>query len=325
MRAATGNQGRGIGIRDFGVWVKKRVRLRRLFEQETVGLLVEENALRLVGVTGDRVVRWGSAPLPPGVLVRSQVRQPDALCQAAQALFDAHNAPRNRVILGITGIGTASRLLPLPSDSDLPDSETIRDTVARLVPTDDSHLAWQAVEQNGQRAVYVLITPQVSLDTHLDALAAADIAPVAVDLKPLALVRAVGQRNAVVADLEHTLLTLAIVDGAIPQSVRVLPLDFPSVSKAEDKVIRLIDELQRLIDQRNREVTGRDDGRAGTRIHAAMPIWISGTLANHALLRAAIRDGLEHPCTVAPAPLDCPPELPVAQYLACLGLVMKRV
>ena len=325
MRAETGNQDRGMGIRNFGDLVRKRVRLRKLFEQETIGLLVEETALRLVGVAGERVVRWGSAPIPPGVVVRSQVRQPDALCGAVQGLFDAHKAPRNRIILGITGIGTASRLLPLPPDSSLPDSDTIRDAVARLMPTDGRHLAWQTVEQNGQRAVYVLVTPQVSLGTHLDALAAADIAPVAVDLKPLALVRAVGQRNAVVADLEHTLLTLAIVDGAIPQSVRVLPLDFPSVSRAEDKVIRLIDELQRLIDQRNREVTQQGDGQAGTRIHAAMPIWVSGTLANHALLRAAIRDGLEHPCTVAPAPLDCPPELPVAQYLACLGLVMKRV
>lgn len=301
------------------------MKLTGFFRRETVALLIEETHLRLTGVSGDQVTRWGSASIPQGVITRGVVRQPDALGETIRNLFEAHSASRSRVVAGISGIGTASRIIPLSPDDDPPTPEAIRAAAERLLPSRGGHLAWQIVEQGEQREVFVLVTPRASLDSHLEGLAAAGIHPLAVDLKPLALVRAVGQRNAMIADLEHTLLTLAIVEAAIPRQVRVLPLDFASVRRPEDKVVRVVEELQRLIRLHNVEIRRGGDGHARTLIHAAMPVWVSGSLAEHPLLRAAIRDALEHPCVVAPTSLVSPDEFPVAQYLACLGLAMKQV
>ncbi len=298
--------------------------LQTFFRRETTALSVEDDTVRLAGVVGEKVARWGSASLPEGVVVRGQVRNPAALAEVVKKLVAAHQASRNRVVLGIAGVGTASRLAPLDADGSAMTDEAAREIAARWLPVDKGQLAWQIVEKNGRQHLFMLVIPRVTMESYLTALQQADIQPVAVDLKPLALIRAAGQQNAVLVDLERMLMTLVIVDGALPQRVRVLPLDFPSVSTTGDKIVRLVEELQELIIARNLELSQGGDKQTGMHIHAAVPFWLSGSLADQPMLLAVLREAMEHPCLIAPAPFDCPDDLPVAQYLTCFGLAMKR-
>lgn len=292
-------------------------RFTRFFQHERVTLLLEEEIARLLTVREGRVVRWGSAPIPRDAIAGGVVVDVDAVASAIRRLWEVYQPPDEGIILGVPGVHVATRLLPV-GGSDILTDEDVRAAVARDLDLTEVSLDWQLVGPPSRRAVYVLAMQRAALETYLTALDLAGIRPIAVDLKQLALIRAVGHRHAILADLERGVLSVVIVDDALPQLIRIRPLQAALLMRPEDKVTRMAEILGTAIVDYNREPSGGF-------LHPAMPVHLSGALADQPLLQDVVRVVLGRPALQPKPPFAVPPDLPVAQYLANMGLALKRL
>jgi len=221
------------------------------------------------------------------------------------------------VIVGVPGVAVTTRMLSV-AGAGVPGDEEVRAAAAQNLDLDEVYLAWQLVGPPSQRVVYVLAMPRSVLDAYLAVLDLAAVAPAAIDLKQLALIRAVGHRHTIVVDLERAVLSVVVVDEALPRLVRVWPLHAPLLARPDDKVTRAAEALGLAIADYNREPSG-------SYLHPAVPIHLTGALSDQVLLREVVQVALGHPAVLAPAPFETPPDLPVTHYLANMGLALKQL
>ncbi|MDD5288986.1 MAG: pilus assembly protein, partial [Dehalococcoidales bacterium] len=80
----------------------------------SVTLDISANSLKLVSINGNRVEKWGAAPLSPGMVRDGHILQPQAVGAAIDALFKELHIPKGGVIATITGLSFTYRILRLP-------------------------------------------------------------------------------------------------------------------------------------------------------------------------------------------------------------------
>jgi hypothetical protein len=292
-------------------------------DRERVTVVIESEVVRLVGVAHGQVTRWGSAPLPPdtvdgdGVVVA-----PVELAQVLERLWSTQGrgvpVPRSEIILAIPGRSVMTRLLPLLPDESS-DQALLAARAGEVVAEQPYYHAWQVVGQSsGRPSLFVVAAPVAIVESYVGAAARAGIGLAAVDVKPLALIRAVGQRHAVIVDAERTLATIIVVNEGLPRRVRFQPLVAPLLMSPEDKIMRIAEVLHKTMQPDAMEASG-------IVLHPATPLFLTGSLADHILLQAVVQEVLRYPVGQLIPPLELPSDMPISQFMANVGLAQKQV
>ena len=290
----------------------------KLFNRDIVTLNIEATEARLLIINHGRIVRWDSIALPAGAMRGGQVAMPAELGRALNELFDRCRAARQSVVVGLNGQRSLVRIFNLPPvDAKLLD-ETIRREARRELPLplDELYLTWQllAAAPAAARPVFVLGIPRETIDTCLTALRVANVRPAAMDLKPLALARAVNLPDVLIADAEAATQEVIVVRGGVPISVRSIGLAQPARPPG-DQADALAIEVQRTLDFYQSSMA------------AGRPPWtpvvcLTGLVGEDEVVRQAI--GARWPL-VQPAPaVVLPAALPGLVYLTNLGLALKK-
>ncbi|MGH2543057.1 MAG: hypothetical protein ACRDIB_09680 [Ardenticatenaceae bacterium] len=292
------------------------------WSRERVTLVVEQEAVRLMAVAGDRVTRWGSAPLPRGTLdAEGGVAQPAVLAQVLERLWATQSAPKEHLFLAVPGHHVASTVTSV-SGFDTSNrrlmSERARAALARGASGPDAYVAWQEIGTSVQPGLFVVAAPVALVDGYLQAIERAGLGVVTVDVKPLALVRGIGLRHCVIVDGERSLGTIILVAEALPRRVRFQRLALPLLASPEEKIMRLGELLYETIRQYNNEEA------QGEVLHPAVPVFLTGSLADHSFLQDIAREVLGHPIGHVKPPIALPPEMPLSQFLANIGLALKQ-
>lgn len=285
----------------------------------TTTLVFEDTDLRFLTARGGRVEEWGSVTLPTGLVSQGLVTNPREMGRVIDELFTGEDLERGQVITSLSGLRSTARVLTMPR---LPASQ-LRQAVAREarrempVPIATLYLSWQTLSETGnQQRIYVLGVPQDLIDAQVRALEAADVPPYVMDLKPLALVRAVNQRVAIIANLERDEMGIAVVADRVPALMRVFSLATETLDEV-DKIDRLVLELRQTVAFHN-------DSRQGLPMGPEIPVYVTGRVFDDkdafAYLVGAMDRSVERP----PPPIPCPDELPLGGYATNLGLVMKK-
>jgi len=294
--------------------------LKRLaFRRATVAASVEGSSLRIVSFVNQDVVGWTSINLDSGIVRNGQIVDPANLGDVVDEAFDRLKLSRGRVIWALPGFQTMARVLDLPDVRGAALREAVYEEAEQAlgVDVDDSYLFWQRLEGRVRsRKVFVLALPKTTVLTALEALEAAEIHPTTMDLRPLALARAVGRGDAIVVNLEDGTLDIAIVARGIPTLIRGMPL--PGVSSNVEAA------QNRLIDEVDRALTYYDDSDPLHRLDPDAPLYLTGRLATGIALTEKIRTVTHHPIGRLPTNPSYPPDFPVAEYLVQLGLALKR-
>jgi type IV pilus assembly protein PilM len=248
------------------------------------------------------------------------VRDPEALGSAVRQLLASQGLSKGGIVSGVTGLRAISRVLAIPPvKPSMLESVVLREARREMpLPLDEIHLSWQPMGAVGnQQRVFMLGVPTEMIDGQVDALRQAGIRPKAMDLKPLALVRAINRKNAIIVNLEESTLDIIIVVENVPVIVRSVGLGKESPT-LEEKQGRLTEELSRTIKFYN-------DSHREARLHPGVWIYASGALAEGPRFRATLGTSVDH-VVVAPQPvLEHPAELPVGRFLVNMGLALKRV
>ncbi len=289
--------------------------------QETVTVNIEERSLRLLTVKGRRVQKWGQVPLEPGLVENGLVRDPAQVGLALETLFREHKAPKKGVITSLTviGLGSTSQIFDLPKMNPNLLADAIGREARRTmpVPVDELYLSYQVIgKKDDMQQVYVLGAPRDLVGAHITAFQIAGIQLGAMDLKPLALVRAVNQRNAVIADLENESFHVVVVGDGIPDITRSAVLHREALDP-QQKARRLVEEVIRTIDFYNHSHPDK-------LLEPSVPVFLTGELTGIPSVSETIRAEMGYNIEMPKLPLEYPETLPLPQFMVNIGLALKK-
>lgn len=240
-----------------------------------IGVDIGSTAVRVAEVAPGEVpvvLRAAQTPLPPGAVENGEIRQPELVAEALRELWGKAGVKGRQVYLGVGNQRVVVREVALPW---LPEKElrgSLGFQVQEFIPmaADEAVLDFDPLgetDQGGRRMLRILLVaahkPMIS--TLVDAVTAAKLEPVGIDLTPFAIVRAVGTSDEGL-DLEHTgdeaivdvgahVTAICVHDRGITRFVRILPSGGRDVSLAISRGLGVDDDAAEQL-KRGQEVEG---------------------------------------------------------------------
>jgi type IV pilus assembly protein PilM len=286
----------------------------------SVTLSISNTSIRLLSVTGRRVLGWGDTPLEPGLVKDGLILQPKAVGEAIDALFKSMKVSKEQVITSLTGLSFTYCILNLPQmKSALIEEAILRGARKEIpLPLEELYLSWQAIGGGqGELNFFVLGVPRNLVDTMAQTLEGAGVKLYIMDLKPLALARAADRGDALIVNLEPDCFDIVLVANGIPAIMHTIT--------PRGEGAGLEDNIQRLTDGVSKTVNFYNNSHPETPFSLTTPFLLTGELSADAATSQLIQAQVEYPVELLVPPLEFPPDLPVALYTSNMGLALKEV
>ncbi len=284
-----------------------------------ISLSVEGTTLRILGSRGASVDVWETVPFNPKFLKNGHVVNSEGLGEVLKNVLANMKLTGVTTVCALSAVGSTSRILDLPPIADKGQLGSIVQREARRLAgdsLDDSYLYWRSLPlQTRQQQVFVLTIPKEPLHALMKAVAAAGLKPRFIELKPLALMRAVNRRDAIIANGESNSVEIVIVIDDVPALIRSIFLG-EGVLSSDYAVGRISDELVRTI-------THYNDSHKDEPLDNELPVYLTGAVAGSVSFAINVATFTGRPIQPLEPPLHYPPELPVADYMVNMGLVLR--
>jgi type IV pilus assembly protein PilM len=214
--------------------------------QNLVGLKIGGSQIAAARVSNNGVAaleQVARQPLPMGIVVGGELRDPDALTEALKAFFAKNKLPKKGVRLGIANpnrIGV--RTYPIDgteNDKQLANAMQYRASDLLNIPLDEAVLDWQVVDESvdaegtNSKRVLLVVAYRDLVDRYVDACRKAGITLAGIDLEAFAMLRALSApaepsagpadpRGLVAVAIGFDRSTFAVTDGRVCDFTRVL-------------------------------------------------------------------------------------------------------
>ncbi len=288
--------------------------LTSLGQRPVVGLSIDGNDLRLVSVSRREVTRFLSRPLPPGILPGGVVADGEGFGAAVRTILKEYELPPATIVAGFPDTDAISKVITLPRDAGTKLAEVVQREARRdpVIGNGNYRVFFQKVrESDNQLTIFVLAVRRPALEQYLIGLKRAGIAPKMVELRPLAMIRAINQPHIIIANIEHNALDVVIVSNNLPVIMRSVPL-----AGSDTEIVDVaMQELERTIESYNSD-----------RPHPLsphLPVALTGELAALPEVQAAVPERVGHPILALTCPFAASPGFAVASFIVSIGLVLK--
>ncbi len=284
-----------------------------------VTLEIDTTAIRFMETSGGRVVKWASLSLEPTMVEDGVISDPRALSAAVRQLMDSSGIKAKDVIASVSGLYSVSRIVAVsnpPGGVTTPEAVLEAATDIMPLPTDELYLSWQLIAAGGgAQQVLVVGVPRDVIDAEMQALRAAGINSRTLELKAIALVRAVNKEQALILNIEPSSFDIVIVVNGIPEVMRTLAWQ-PDGLTVEDRVEHLAMNLEMIVGFYNSH-------HPDTPLNPATPFFITGQMSRDLDLVEKLPARVGYPIESLAPPLECPKHMPVSQYAVNIGLALK--
>lgn len=214
--------------------------------------------LRRKGQTGYKLVNYGSADVPEGVVEDGRIHDPVALGQLISNLLSEKKIKSKLVATAVPGKEAVSRLIRLPaelSEQELQDMVLNQEASLYLpFPREDADVDYQklgtSVDDDGieRQEILMVATPKEVTDTYMQVMESANLTLDVVEVSSYALLRALRNylrdynspaESVAIVDIEyeHTEITIAL-DG-VPQFARTFPIGTLQIQNAQLRAINM--------------------------------------------------------------------------------------
>jgi hypothetical protein len=258
-------------------------------------------------------MRCGSGGTPAGSLVDGKIVDVGGVGSALRQLLARTEIDNTQALIAASDSLATFRVLKLPvSASD----QEVDASVAHELHLDPQRMATQWIDVGsgeGSRVVYAVTWDRSMVKNLIDAAKHAGLDPVAVDLKSACVARAVSNAACVVVDVDSSPAEIILIDGHVPQVWHSFKVD---VGAGEDFGPALTGPLRTVLRFYKR--------RRDTEFEPKAPILIAGEQVLSLRATRSLQKELEHPVETLPLPARVPEEVRYANYLTCLGLLMRR-
>jgi hypothetical protein len=285
-----------------------------------ITLNISNTGIRLLGMAGKRVAAWGETKLAAGMVKDGLILQPAAVGESIGVLCRENKIPNGtKVIACLTGMSFTYRFFTLPKMKPSLEEEAVFRAAKKEIPLpmDELYVAWQAVATRpNERDYFVTGVARNIVDALCLTLESASLEPYILDLKSLALARAIGRGDSLILSLEPDYFDIVLVTKGLPVIQHTVSPRWEG-GTPEDNGRQLIDELLKIIGFYN-------SGHPRQPFRTDAPLLLTGTLSTIPEIEQLIRSEVEYPVEPLKPSLPYPEGLPVAAYAANLGLVAGR-
>ena len=285
-----------------------------------VTLEIDTTAIRLMETGGGRVVKWASLSLDSTMFEDGVISDPQALSAAVKQLMDSSGIKAGDVIASVSGLYSVNRIVAVSTPPGVAiTSEAVLEATRDIIPLsiNELYLSWQTIAATGEGAQQVLVVgvPRDVIDAEMQALRAAGINPRILDLKAIALVRAVNKEQALILNIESSNFDIIIVVNGIPEIMRTIAWQQNGLT-VEDKVEHLAMNLELTVSFFNSH-------HPDAPLDPATPFLITGQMSGDLDLMEKLQARVGYPVESLAPRLECPKHLPVSQYAVNIGLALK--
>jgi len=292
-----------------------------MFDGRGMAFAIESMALRMLVFSGKKIESWYSVPLGERSVREGMVASPEEVGVAMTEAIEENRMPRRGVVCAVPSAGAATQTLALPGVKQGGVGEMVKREMRRTMSSgqETDFIYWQEMPAEGglkQKKVYTLAVPRKSVLGMLDSCRAAGVTLRGIELKPFALLRAVQCKNGVIVHGEVDNIEVVVVSAGVPALFRSIAPKDPSPT-AEAAVQNLLRELPFTIDYYNRSYQD-------SQLSPEAPVYLGGELALDPELAMGITAATAREVVGVEPTIECPPNFPLAQYLTCVGLMLRE-
>jgi len=237
-----------------------------------IGLDIGTSAVKLVELEGGkeiRVSRLGMVPLAAGLVSAGEVKEPGEVGEAIKSLIQQYNIQTKRVAIAVAGQAAIVRILKVALQNKNELADIVMKEAEKNLPyaLDELYMDFQVIREDPvQKEIEVALVcaRRTTIDSQIEAVSGAGLEPVAVDIQPLAFVRAAGFENIEtfgnigLLDIGEETSDLIIIKDGIPLFTRVIPLAGNRITQLIAESIGIpyhsADELKRVYGDVNRDL-----------------------------------------------------------------------
>ena len=285
--------------------------------RRVVSLCVEDTSMKVLVVKGKQLKTWASMPLEGGLVKNAVILDGEKLSEKIKEFLEINGVVTKRIAVSVSGIHSVYHLLRLPKFSKALMPEAVMREARRImpVPLDELYLSWQVLSISEVEVMVCLVgLPRSTIDPLIDTLRRVGLSPYLMDIKPLAVARAVGEENAIVVDTDPVSFDIVVVIDGVPQLLQSMTFG-EDVTSVDGKVAVIKEELDRTVQFYN-------SSHGEEPISPDMPLFLASESDEVTKLLA---QALVYPIKDVPELLPFPEHFDSAMYLANLGLIFKEV
>jgi Tfp pilus assembly PilM family ATPase len=275
----------------------------------------------MVEINQGRVTKWGSTPIDPDIFKEEVIVSPHALGSAVKQLMSSIGIKENKVVASISSLYSLCRIVTVPTPLDQPvTEELVREASETVMPLsgEEMYLSWQTIApgQGGQQVLLVGV-PRDVLDSVVQSLKTAGVDSNILDIRTLALARAVNRKDALILNLDTITFDVVMVVDGFAEVLRT------SAWLSEER--STVDKSDQLISALNLTLSFYDSHHPLSPISSETPIFVTGRLSDDLELIDKIRDEFRFPVEPLTPGLDYPEHFPVSQFAVNIGLATKAM
>ncbi|MFC1978100.1 pilus assembly protein PilM [Chloroflexota bacterium] len=285
-----------------------------------ITLEISGTEIRLMETAGGKVVKWASRSLEPGTFEEGVISDLQAFGAAVKQLMSSSGINGRNVTASVSGLYSLSRIVMVPAPpGGTVTHQAVLEAATDVMPLSEEelYLSWQTIATvEGGQQVLVLGIPQDIIDNEVQALRAAGINPRILDIKALALARAVNREKALILHIEPSSFDVVVVANGVTEVMRTTAWQ-PDGFSIEDKAEHLAVALELT-------VGFYDSHHAISPLDKAVSLFVTGQMSGDLALMERLQAKVEYPIETLAPPLEYPAHLPVSQYAVNIGLALKR-
>ena len=284
-----------------------------------VTLEISSTEIRLMETEGTKVIRWASLALEPGIFEDEVITDHQALSIAVRQLMSSSGINASNITVSVSGLYSLSRivLVPTPLGEPITQQAVLEATEAVVpLPIEELYLSWQTIGSGGGgQQVLVVTVPRDMVDGEMRALKMAGLNPRVLDLKSMALARAVNKEQALILNVEATSFDTVLVINRVTEVMHTAAWQQEDLS-LEDRAEQLALALELTV--------GFHDSRNPTSpVDPATPLFVTGEMSGDLALMETLQTRFGYHIQQPEPPLEYPEHLPVSQYAVNIGLALK--
>lgn len=279
-----------------------------------IGLSIEGADLRVICVDRRKIVRIVSRPLDPELMPGGVVADPAAFGHAVRTILNEYELPKATVVASFPDVNAISKMLPLPKNAMMKVAEVVEREARRdpIIGNGEYRIFHQVVNESPTEImVFVLAVRNAPLTQYLAGLRQAAIVPQMVELRPLAMIRAINQPHIIIANVERTSFDVVIVSNDLPVIMRTM-----AFSGSDGEIVKdVVSELERTIESYN--------SNHPQPLSPRLAVALTGEFSALPDLRQAVTERLGRPLVSLTCPFAAPAGFDVANFVVNIGLVLK--
>jgi type IV pilus assembly protein PilM len=283
-------------------------------------IFIRDDSIKLLVMRGERVEKWATTPLKPGLVKQGLVVDEAKLAEKIKKIFKQQKVGMGKVIAGISGHDSVYRIITLPELPEAVLPEAVKREAKRVIPVplEEVYLSYQPITTApGETIVFLAAFPRNIADTLYQTLQKAGLQPYMMDLAPLALCRAANQPSSIIVNDRADHLNIMVIIDRLPQLIRRLSLPGEAESLTE-RLTTISEEVERTIAFYN---SSHQDKPLG----ATVPMLICGNLVRTPKNWKALKGKSPHPVSAMPSPVESPEGFDANEFMVNIGLGLKEL